>query len=135
MESFKDICKNLGILATSFDEESKKFVKKQAKLLKKKTKETAQKRIKRKTGTYLARIKEGKFYKYNDENRCRVFSSAPHAHLIEYGHRMLNKFGEETKLKWVKGKNIFKDTASEFSQEFEENSQKMLEDLFKKNGF
>lgn len=134
MESFDDVCNELSKLVASADIETKKFVKKQAKILKERTLTTAKKRLKKVTGNYLKGIKDGKSYEFKGSYACRVYSKAPHAHLIEYGHRITKeKNGEE--LGRVEGKNIFKDTANEFKEEFEENSQKMLEELFEKNGF
>ena len=50
MGSFDDVCKELSKLASSADGETKKFVKKQAKILKKKTLEVAKKRVKKDSG-------------------------------------------------------------------------------------
>lgn len=134
MGSFDDVCKELGKLADSADGETKKFVKKQAKILKKKTLEVAKKRVKKDSGYYHKSIKDGKPYEFKGDFACRVYSAAPHAHLIEEGHRIVRgKNG--TELGRVKGKFVFRDTANEFTEEFEENSQKMLENLFEKNGF
>ena len=38
-------------------------------------------------------------------------SKAPHAHLVEYGHVMLNKFGEPTKLGRVPAKSFMRTAA------------------------
>ena len=62
MGSFDDVCKELGKLADSADGETKKFVKKQAKILKKKTLEVAKKRVKKDSGYYHKSIKDGKPY-------------------------------------------------------------------------
>ena len=44
----------------------------------------------KKTGNYLKRFKRGKVFKgKNGEWVVRVINSAPHAHLIEYGHRQV----------------------------------------------
>ena len=134
MESFDDVCNKLSKLVDSADIETKKFVKKQAKILKKKTLEVAKKRVKKKTGYYYKSIKDGKSYEFKGSFACRVYSGAPHAHLIEEGHRIV-KGKNGTELGRVKGKFVFRDTANEFKEEFEENSQKMLEELFEKNGF
>lgn len=48
------------------------------------------------TGNYNSRWKRGKVFKgYSDETVVRVINSAPHAHLIEYGHRQVTKDGKE----------------------------------------
>lgn len=48
------------------------------------------------TGNYNSRWKRGKVFKgHSDETVVRVINSAPHAHLIEYGHRQVTKDGKE----------------------------------------
>ena len=96
----------------------KKFMKKEAKKLKRKTVTKAKKTVKKKEGNYFKGIKDGRVYKYNgDELAVRVYNSAPHAHLIEYGHEQLTKDKKSTG-KFVKGNRIFESTRKEFQSEF-----------------
>lgn len=134
MASWDDICKDLSELSNSVDKETKKFVKNQAKILKKKTVNTARKRVKKRTGNYLKGIKDGKPYTFDGGYSCRVYSSARHAHLIEYGHD-IKKIKNGEVIGKVEGKSVFTDTANEFAEEFEDNTQKMLENIFNKRGF
>jgi len=48
------------------------------------------------TGLYNSRWKRGKVFKgANGEMVVRVINSAPHAHLLEYGHRQVTKDGRD----------------------------------------
>lgn len=38
---------------------------------------------------YINSIKRGRYYTYRGVPAIRVYSSAPHAHLLEYGHRIV----------------------------------------------
>lgn len=134
MASLDDVCNELIEISNSVKKESNKFLKEQAKILKKRTLDTARKRVKKRTGNYLRGIKEGKPYTFEGRYSCRVYSSARHAHLIEYGHD-IKKEKNGAVIGKVEGKSVFTDTASEFVEEFEENSQEMLEEMFKKRGF
>lgn len=52
--------------------------------------------VKKKTGYYHKRWKRGKvFIGHEGEWVVRVFNSSPHAHLLEYGHRIVDKNGNE----------------------------------------
>lgn len=134
METFDDVLKDLDRLTKSSDKEVKKFLKKEAKQLKKKTVDTAKTRVRKQTGSYLKGIKDGKLYEFEGSYACRVYSGVPHAHLIEEGHRIVKgKKGGE--LGRVRGKFIFRDTAVAFTKEFEKDSEEMIEELFEKNGF
>lgn len=59
----------------------------------------------RKTGNYIKSIKRGKVYDYNGAHAVRVYSAAPHAHLIEEGHRMVTHDGRE--VGFVPGHHVF----------------------------
>lgn len=128
MEKFDDIFKKLEEISENTDQKTKNFLKNQSKILKKKVMSNAKARIKKKTGKYLKKIKEGKIYKFNEGYSRRVYSSAPHGHLIEEGHRIV-KDGQE--IGRVKGKWILRDSANEFADEFEKNSEGFLDELFK----
>lgn len=136
MANFDDICKDVINLSKSLEEEGKKFLLEQAGILKKKTLRIANNKIKKKTGNYIKSLKRGRVFTFEGNvHKCSVFSYAPHAHLIEYGHKMLDKNKNSTKLEKVKGKEIFKEAREEFSKEFEENTEKKINEIFEKNGF
>jgi len=110
-----------------FPDETSKFIKSEAKKLSK----VAKKIAKREVGTskdekknwqadksYHKRFKTGKVYKYAENDYCvRAFNSAPHAHLIEYGHIMTDHQGKPTG-KFIFGKSIYKQAEIEFMSQW-----------------
>lgn len=128
MEKFDEVFEKLEEISRNTDKETKKFLKSQTKILKKKVINNATTRIKKKTGNYLKKIKEGKIYTFDGSYSRRVYSAAPHGHLIEEGHRIV-KDGKE--IGRTKGKWILRDSANEFANEFEKNSEGFLDELFK----
>lgn len=77
------------------------------------------KTVGKKTGNYYKSIRRGKVFKSgNEELTVRVFPSyaiAPHAHLIEDGHRLV-KNGEE--VGFVHGKKPFEKAGRTLDKEF-----------------
>jgi hypothetical protein len=56
----------------------------------------ARRLVKKKTGFYHKKWKRGKVFKGNQgEFVVRVYNASPHAHLLEDGHRMVTKDGQE----------------------------------------
>lgn len=74
----------------------------------------ARSRVKKDTGMYHKRFKRGKVFK-DDEGKIvvRVINSAPHAHLIEYGHRQVSSNGTETG--FVPGKKVMENGIEKFN--------------------
>jgi hypothetical protein len=102
-----------------FPKESKRVMSKVGNEAKKIVKAEIKNSVGTKTGNYLKSIKRGKvFLSDNGEWTVRVFPSykiAPHAHLIEYGHRLV-KNGEE--LGYVHGKRPFERAGRALDREF-----------------
>lgn len=113
--------------------EARKFLKKQGKALQKKTLEVAQRKTKKRTGNYIRGIKAGKVYKFDGAFACRVYSKAPHAHLIEYGYKIVTKNGEVKG--YQRGLNVFDDAKKAFEDEFTEALENYIDEVCKKNGF
>lgn len=67
--------------------------------------------VKKHTGYYQKKWKRGKVFKDGDETIVRVLNSAPHAHLIEDGHRQVVS-GRE--VGFVKGKKPLEKGMAEF---------------------
>lgn len=64
----------------------------------------ARSKVGRKTGTYHKRFKRGKVFRDGSGAIvARVINSSPHAHLIEYGHKLVR--GGKT-VGFVTGKNV-----------------------------
>lgn len=72
----------------------------------------------------------GKFYKYKGAGAIRVYSNAPHAHLIEDGHRMVTHDGRE--VGFVPGHHIFSTAAKKFEPYFQSELVKMIDKEFDK---
>ena len=84
----------LGQSGERLRRQQKPFLRKEANKLRKQTVNGAR-RLGKKTGNYLKSIKRGKVYNYRGSQAIRVYSYAPHAHLIEEGHRMVTHDGRE----------------------------------------
>ena len=56
----------------------------------------------------------------------RVYSYAPHAHLIEEGHRLVTHDGRE--VGFVRGRHVFEVAAKEFEPEFYTDLDEMLDE-------
>lgn len=108
--------------------ESKKFLRKEGSKLRKGTAKKARKKIKKDTGKYFKSIKKGKVYDYQDSLAIRTYSTAPHAHLLEKGHKV-TKDGEE--VGWVDGFHIFEESQKEFETEYFEDNEEFVEEIVK----
>ena len=107
---------------------SKKFLQKEGNKLRKKTVDKAKTTVKKYTGNYLKSIKKGKIYNFEGNLSLRVFSSSPHAHLIESGHIKKTPSGEERGFK--PGYHVFDKAARDFEDEFVEDAEDFRDGLF-----
>lgn len=89
--------------------------------------------IKRKTGNYQKGWKRGKAYKRGgtDSYEIQIRNSAPHAHLIEYGHRIVSKDGKDTE-KFVPGVKVLEEGSKEFESEYFNMVEKFIDDVLDK---
>lgn len=121
----------LRIAEEEMPRETKKFIRTEGRKLKTATKKKARKKVKKKTGNYLKGIKNGKVYTYrgNGGTSIRVYGGKPahHAHLIEYGHIIKNKAGEE--VGFAPGYHVFQEAADEFQPEFYSDTQKFIDEM------
>ena len=83
--------------------------------------------IKKKSGNYLKGFKKGrKVYKWTDAKyNILVHNTAPHAHLIEYGHRAVTADGRDTG-KFVPGKHIVENASKTFEKQFAKDIEDVL---------
>lgn len=89
--------------------------------------------IKKDTGLYHKRFKRGKvFIDAEGQFVTRVINSAPHAHLIEYGHRQVVN---GRVVGFVAGKKVLEKGIADFeaSGDVEKTIGKALDDLLAKN--
>ena len=106
----------------------KKFMRQEGSKLLRRTKSEA-KRVKVKTGNYNKSIKRGKVYEYDGAQAIRVYSTAPHAHLIEDGHRMVTHDGRE--VGFVPGMHVFEVAGKGFETEYLADIDDMLDEAVK----
>lgn len=158
MREFRRLENSLLKLASEqMPKETRKLMNKEGNKLKKKTLQLANQRVnvgdsdEKKHTKYHKSIKKGRvyFYKVDGAMSIRVYSSAPHAHLIEYGHRMvtggkidrtkgmrkqrtektgrvMQKEGQEV---FIKGKHVFEDAAKAFASEFYADIEQFVDDV------
>ena len=117
--------RNMQRSAQQFQRKQKSFLRKEGTKLKSKTVSRAR-TLGRKTGNYIKSIKRGKVYDYNGAHAVRVYSTAPHAHLIEEGHRMVTHDGRE--VGFVKGHHVFELAAEDFEPEYYTDLDEMLDE-------
>jgi len=123
--------KNLLKLANdTMPKESKKFMGKEGTKLRKVTLATAKRKVKKDTGNYFKSIKKGKVYKYNGTWAIRDYSYAPHAHLIENGHRQVTKDGQE--IGFVQGEHVFEEASKQFESQYYDDAQTFIDEVIDK---
>ena len=97
---FDDFERDLLQMAKEFKggKYAKQFLKRQAKKLNKEQRKQAESltnrrpaNSKNKNKPLLKSFKAGKPYEYSDELAVRAYSNAPHAHLLNDGHRILTR--------------------------------------------
>lgn len=111
-----DFCKTVDLVKKAYPKKVKKFLQNEGNKLKRDVVKKADERVKKKTGNYRKSIKRGKPYEFmgNGGDSVRVYTNAPHSHLIEQGHTVQTKNGE----KFVEGKHVFSDARKEFEGNF-----------------
>lgn len=117
--------RDMRLVAEKAPKRQKQFLQKEGTKLRTRTKARARK-IGKKTGNYLKSIKRGKVYDYHGDQAIRVYSYAPHAHLIENGHRMVTHDGRE--VGFVKGHHVFELAAEDFEPEYYTDLDEMLDE-------
>lgn len=133
-KDLEDLEKEVIRLARNYPKETKKFLQKQGNKLKVRAIKKAKSKLKEKTGNYLKGFKRGKVYKYKEEeDTVRVYNYMPHAHLIEYGHRIVGKNGKEHGFK--KGHFILEEARAEFQDEFIKAADNFIDEVIKNGGF
>ncbi|HIW32450.1 MAG TPA: HK97 gp10 family phage protein [Candidatus Paenibacillus intestinavium] len=113
--------RNLDMFIKTFPNESKKLLRAMGNKAKQITARRAKSDVGKVSGNYYKSIKRGKVYvdPASGQLTIRVYTSskiAPHAHLVENGHRTVDGDGVETG--FVKGKKIFPKTRAEIEAEW-----------------
>lgn len=117
--------------------QAKRFLRNSGNKLKRRTIKVAKSRVNKKTGNLFKGIKRGKPYKYAPENSMavRVYAGSPafHAHLLNYGHRIVDKNGKEHG--FAKGYHFFEGGAEMYESEYYDDTQKFIDELLDKHMF
>lgn len=122
-----------------------KFLQQQGNKLKRKTKAKARvSGIQEHTGNYMQRIKRGKVWKErNGAQAVRVYSNAPHGHLIEDGHDQTVNPGKGKgnghgvkpgrgigrKVGRVEGREVFFEAYEDFAPEYARDSEEAVDEM------
>ncbi|OLS02423.1 HK97 gp10 family phage protein [Tissierella creatinophila] len=110
---------------------AKKFLRNSGNKLKRRTVNAAKSKTNKRTGNLIKGIKRGKPYKYyvDGSMAVRVYPGSPafHAHLIDRGHRIVDKNGKEHGFK--PGVHFFEAGAKEYEGQYYEDTQKFIDDL------
>lgn len=109
--------------ATEIPKEGLKIMRKFGKEAKKYAVKKGKVEVKKRTGNYHKSWKVGKAFKQGEEYKIYVKNLSPHAHLIEDGHRNVDKTGVEHG--FTKGKHVLEDSVKEFE---ENHLEELLED-------
>lgn len=124
----------LKMVEKDLPKEAKKFMQRAGNALRKDMRAEYQRKTKKKTGNLLKGLSRGRAYVYQgSEYQVRVKNTAPHAHLIERGHKAIGH--EPTKRfkgNYVKGKYIATTSAKNFGKKFNELADKFVDDLLKR---
>ena len=119
--------KQLERVAREQPKKSVSFLKKQGTKLKRETSKVAKRRVRKDSGFYHQSIKRGKVYTYNGAFSIRCYSSAPHAHLLEKGHRMVTHGGRM--VGFVPGVHVFETAGRTFKPKFEEACEDFVDEV------
>lgn len=112
------------------EKETKKFLRQEGSKLNKTNKKVFKsKGIKKQSGNLEKGFKRGKVYKYDGAWSIRGYNSSPHAHLLDQGHRIVTKTGEEKGFK--EGYHFMDEAEKEFRPEFIEDVEDFIDDLLK----
>lgn len=122
----------LNIAQKKLPKETKKVMRKAGSKARTYVARKARSKVKKKTGNYHKKWKRGKAFE-NDkgETVVRVLNSSPHAHLIEDGHILIGKTGEE--VGFIRGRKVLDQGMQDFenSGQYEEILSDWLDQMLK----
>jgi len=127
LSEFKEL---LNSTVKAFPKECKRFLKNECKTLKQRTKQCANSEVGKSDiehKHYVDGFKVGKPYDKDDELCCRVYNNAPHAHLIENGHKIVTSSTQSSGSGgFVEGKYIIQKSSDSYEREFLDNTERFL---------
>lgn len=131
--------KDLLDAAESFEngKHAKAFLRSSAGKLRTRTLRAAKSSVNKKTGNLYKGIKKGKAYRYRLDGKThaiRVYGGSPafHAHLLNNGHRIVDKHGNEHG--WAKGHHFFEAGKNQYEGQYYGEVQKFVDELLNKHG-
>lgn len=129
-DGLDEYLKNLDFLIKEMPKESKMVLRKAGSKARTIVARVARKMVGRHGGTYHKSFKRGKVWETDDGYRIRVYNNAPHAHLIEDGHRIIGKDGSEHGFK--PGLKVMEKGNKEVEKEWDNIMRQQLDDLMSK---
>lgn len=128
------ISKDIANVIDGFPNETKKFMKKEAREFRKFVTGKAKTAVGRITGNYLRGFTAGKkVYEWSDaEYNIRVFNRAPHNHLIELGHALIGHRPNKKRIGRVKAYEVINNALNEWHKKFESDVENELIDFIVK---
>ena len=131
--NFESLANDIGRLAGNLSQsEQKKFLKSEAKQFKKAVIRKAQEETTEDTGNYVQGYKVGNPTTHGNEVAVPTINDSPHGHLIEYGHRIVDKSGNESG--FVQGKFILTNAALEYKPIFLINAEQWVDRVIDRSG-
>lgn len=137
-----DFTKDLLSLARrKMPNEAKKFIRTEQGKLRTRTRQKARSKVNRKTGKLFKNIDRSKTYNNDDGDTVgKVYirggkGGAPHAHLIEYGHRIVghNPDRKDTGKRTTAYK-IMEEAREEFEQVFTKDCEEFVDKMLREKG-
>lgn len=131
-EITKDLFKTKDFETTK---EIKKFLNKHGMKSQRTILKIAKKKVKKVTGYYFESIKKGKVYQKNGVWNVRVYTNAPHSHLIEDGHDIVRggKKGKGGKvIGRAKGKKVMAKFENDYAKTFYKSCEDLADELLEK---
>lgn len=120
MRELDDFRRELEDLQEHFPKEAKRLMRLSGNHARKIVLRKAKQSVIEDTGNYFKSIKRGKVWvdDSSGEYKVRTYSRSPHAHLLEYGHRMVGHEPDKKELGFVLGFNIFDKASKEINQQW-----------------
>lgn len=131
----KDVLKSAN---NRFPKQARNFMQRVGNALKSSIMAGYKAKTNRKTGNLRKGLKRGKSYKYNgNEWQVRVYNKAPHAHLLEYGHkfRTIKRRGWKYTGQYVAGRHVVGAAAEAFPGTYNRMCEEFVDQFLKEGGF
>lgn len=112
---------------------AKKFLRKEGTKLNREHKKQAKAAaIGKKTGNFMKGFKRGKPYKFAGDLAVRAYNGSPHAHLLDEGHRIVDKSGAEHGFK--EGAHFMEKAEKSFRDEYVKDCKDFVDELLDEHG-